>query len=66
MMDSLELIASCDLKFGKYSKLNELMKDYGLSRSSFAQLFLFRICMLCAYTRPRYQESVYRTICIAG
>ena len=23
---------------------------------------LFRICMLCAYTRPRYQVSVYLTI----
>ena len=28
MMDSLAIIASCDLEFGKYSKLNELMKDY--------------------------------------
>ena len=29
--------------------------------SKFAQPFLFRICMLCAYTRPRCQVSVYRT-----
>ena len=36
------------------------MKDYELSK--FAQPFLFRICMMCAYTRPRYQVSVYRTI----
>ena len=42
MMDSLEIVASCDLEF--------------------AQPFLFRICMFCAYTRPRYQVSVYRTI----
>ena len=28
MMDSLETIASCDLEFGKYSKLNKLMKNY--------------------------------------
>ena len=30
--------------------------------SRFVQPFLFRICMVCAYTRPRYQVSVYRTI----
>ena len=30
MMDSLKIIAFCDLEFAKYmySKLNELMKDY--------------------------------------
>ena len=28
MVDSLEIITSCDLEFDKYSKLNELMKDY--------------------------------------
>ena len=28
MMDSLEIIAPCDLDFGLYSKLNEEMKDY--------------------------------------
>ena len=28
MMDSLEIIASCSLEFGKYSKLNELINDY--------------------------------------
>ena len=38
------------------------MKDYELSMSRFAQPFLFRIFMLCAYTRPRYQVSIYRTI----
>ena len=27
MMDSLESIASCDLEFGLYSKLNEKMKE---------------------------------------
>ena len=37
------------------------MKDYGESRSRFAQLFLLRICMVCAYMRPRYQVSVYRS-----
>ena len=36
------------------------MKDYEKSR--FAQPFLSRYCMFCAYTRPRYQVSVYRTI----
>ena len=30
--------------------------------SRFAQPFLFRLCMVCAYTRHRYQVSVYRTI----
>ena len=30
--------------------------------SRFAQSFLSRFCMFCAYTRPRYQVSVYRTI----
>ena len=28
LMDSLEIIASCDLEFGEYRKLNEYMKDY--------------------------------------
>ena len=28
MIDSLEIIASYDLNFGLYSKLNEKMKDY--------------------------------------
>ena len=28
MMDSLEIIESCDLEFGKHSKLSEQMKDY--------------------------------------
>ena len=28
----------------------------------FAQPFLFKMCMLCAYMSPRYQVSVYRTI----
>ena len=28
MMYFLEIIASCDLEFGSYSKLNEKMKDY--------------------------------------
>ena len=28
MMDSLEIIASCDLEFGLYSKLNEETNDY--------------------------------------
>ena len=28
MMDSLEIIASCDLEFGLYSNLNDKMKDY--------------------------------------
>ena len=43
MMDSLEIIASCDLEFSLYSKLNQYMNDR-------------------AYTRPRYQVSVYKTI----
>ena len=33
-----------------------------IPRSRFAQPFLFKICMFCASTRPRYQVSVYRTI----
>ena len=28
MMDSLEIIASCDLECGLLSKLNDQMKDY--------------------------------------
>ena len=28
MMDSLEIVASCDIKFSLYSKLNEQMRDY--------------------------------------
>ena len=28
MMNSLEIIASCSLDFGLYSKLNDKMKDY--------------------------------------
>ena len=28
MMDSLDIIASCDLEFGQYCKLNELIEDY--------------------------------------
>ena len=35
------------------------MKDYEFLRSRFAQPFLTRFC---AYNRPRYQVSVYRTI----
>ena len=27
MMDSLEIIASCDMEFGLYSKLNDKLKD---------------------------------------
>ena len=30
--------------------------------SRFDQPFLSRFCMFCAYARPRYQVSVYRTI----
>ena len=36
------------------------MEDDELSRSRFAKPFLFRICMLCTYTRPRYQVSVFQ------
>ena len=28
----------------------------------FLTLFFSRFCIFCAYTRPRYQSSVYRTI----
>ena len=28
MMDSLDIIAACDLEFGYYCKLNELIEDY--------------------------------------
>ena len=38
------------------------MKDYEKLRSKFAPPFLSRFCMFCAYTRPRYQVSIYRTI----
>ena len=30
--------------------------------SRFAQPFSSRLCMFCAYTGPRFQMSVYRTI----
>ena len=52
----------CILDFGQCSRHNELMKDYALSRSWLAKPFLYRFCMFCTYTRPRYQVSVYRTI----
>ena len=45
MMISLESFASCDLKFGLYNKLNDLIKDYELSRSRFAQSFLIWFSM---------------------
>ena len=28
MVDSLDIIVSCDLELGYYCKLNELIKDY--------------------------------------
>ena len=28
MMDSLEIIANCDLEYGSYIKLNDSLKDY--------------------------------------
>ena len=28
MMDSLDIIASCDLELGYYCKLNEFIEDY--------------------------------------
>ena len=28
LMDSLDIIASCDLELGYYCKLNELIEDY--------------------------------------
>ena len=62
MVDTLRIIASCDLEFGLLRKLNEKMKDYELLRSRFAQSFLTRFCMIYANTRPRYQVSVYRSI----
>ena len=61
-MDTLESIASCDLEFGLLCKLNDLMKDSEQLRSWFAQSFLIRFCMFYAYSRPRYQVNVYRTI----
>ena len=30
--------------------------------SRFAQSFLIRFCMFCAYTRPRYKVNFYRPI----
>ena len=33
MIDSLEIIASCDMEFDMYSKLNDKIKDYEYSRS---------------------------------
>ena len=38
------------------------MKASELIRSSFAHSFSIRFCMIYAYSRPRYQVSVYRTI----
>ena len=29
---------------------------------SFLDLVFTRVCIFCAYTRPRYQVSIYRTI----
>ena len=53
MMDSLEVLASCDLEFGLYSKLKVKVGSV---------IFFIRYCMFCAYTRPRYQVRIYRTI----
>ena len=39
VMDTLEIIASCDLEFGLLCKLNDRMKVYELLRSRFAQSF---------------------------
>ena len=38
------------------------MKDYEYFKVKVAQPFLSRFCMFCAYTRPRYQVSIYKTI----
>ena len=35
MMDSLEIIASCDSEFGLYSKINDYMKTCGYLKSRF-------------------------------
>ena len=37
MMNTLKIIGSCGLEFGLLCKLNDLMKDYELLRSKFAQ-----------------------------
>ena len=36
------------------------MKNYELLGSRFAQSFLIRFCLIYAYTRPRYEVSVFR------
>ena len=59
MMDSEEIIASCDLEFGLYSKLNERLS---VIKVKVCSVILIRFCMFCAYTRPIYQMSVYMTI----
>ena len=39
MIDTLDIIASCDMEFGLLCKLNDKMKDYEELRSRFAQSF---------------------------
>ena len=67
MMDSLEIIVACDLEVDWYSKQNKIKSYLYISyivctKKSRSYLCVIRLCMFCAYTRPRYQVSIYRTI----
>ena len=41
---------------------SETIAAYDLKLIALMKICVSRFCMFCAYTRPRYQVSVYRTI----
>ena len=63
MMDSLVIVASCDLELDLYSKLNEFLRK-GLHllviKVKVCSAVLPRFCMF--YANTRYQMNIYRTI----
>ena len=63
-VDFSESIAASDLKVGRCRQLIEFMKvcEYWMSRSFLYHIFFQVLYVLC-FSRPRYQVSVYRTIC---
>ena len=62
MIDSLEIIASCDLEFGLFSKLNDYMK--------LVSAFVFATYKVLSlyFQNPKFQASnqllwLYRPVC---
>ena len=52
---SIDVIKTMDQSFRYQNKKN-------FSKITWPSSIVTRFCMFCAYTRPRYQVSVYRTI----